>query len=67
MRVLTVLGLAFLGFLIAWGTWLVVTPDPDGGRRPVGLIILGFALVVAVGAGLLLSGRRGEDSRSRPG
>jgi hypothetical protein len=28
----------------SWGLWLVATPDYDGGRRPVGAIILVFAI-----------------------
>ena len=43
-----------LGFLVlapalAYGSWLLVTPDYDGGRRPVGaLVIAAVAAIVAL-------------------
>lgn len=30
-----------------WGTWLLMTDDPDGGRRPMGGIMLAVAVVTA--------------------
>jgi hypothetical protein len=43
--VLTLLTLALAGALGGWGIWLVTTPDPDGGRHPVGALMLGIAAV----------------------
>jgi hypothetical protein len=40
--------------LLAWGGWLVGTDDPDGGRHPVGALMLGVG-VVAVSLGLVSS------------
>lgn len=40
---------AVSGLLLLWGGWLLVTDDPDGGRHPVGAVML----VVAVLAGIL--------------
>jgi hypothetical protein len=36
--------LVALLFFIAYGVWLVATPDYDGGRRPVGALVLGLAI-----------------------
>jgi len=41
--VLTLLTLALAGALGGWGIWLVTTPDPDGGRHPVGALMLAIA------------------------
>jgi len=58
---------ALAGFLvallfIAYGLWLVVTPDYDGGRRPVGALVLALAiplsLVSVVALKRLWRGRR---------
>jgi hypothetical protein len=40
---------AVTGLLLIWGGWLLATDDPDGGRHPVG----GVMLVVAVLCGVL--------------
>jgi hypothetical protein len=40
---------AVSGLLLLWGGWLLVTDDPDGGRHPVGAVML----VVAVLSGIL--------------
>jgi hypothetical protein len=42
--------------LLAWGVWLLATDDPDGGRHPVGAVLLGLALVL-VALGLVFLGR----------
>jgi hypothetical protein len=44
------------GLLLIWGGWLLATNDPDGGRHPVGAVVL----VVAVLSGFLglVSSRR---------
>jgi len=41
--------LAVVGLLLVWGVWLLATDDPDGGRHPVGAVVL----VVAVLGGVL--------------
>jgi hypothetical protein len=47
------------GLLLIWGGWLVATDDPDGGRHPVGAVVLVVAvLCVVVGA---VSFRRSRD------
>jgi hypothetical protein len=49
VRILGVVPVA--GLLLIWGGWLVVTDDPDGGRHPVGAVVLIVAvLCVVVGA-----------------
>jgi hypothetical protein len=46
MRILlTLMTLAFAGALGGWGLWLLTTPDPDGGRHPVGALMLAIAAV----------------------
>jgi hypothetical protein len=53
MARMVVLTLAAVGALVlGWAVWLLFTPDPDGGRHPVGglllvvgLLFLGPALV----------------------
>lgn len=40
---------AVTGLLLIWGGWLLATDDPDGGRHPMGAVML----VVAVLCGLL--------------
>jgi len=43
MRLAAVVG-CLVGLLFsAYGVWLVVTPDSDGGRRPVGTLVLVLA------------------------
>ena len=37
-------GLLVALILIAYGVWLVATPDYDGGRRPVGTLVLALAV-----------------------
>jgi hypothetical protein len=39
---------AVVGLLLVWGAWLVATDDPDGGRHPVGAVILIVAVLVGV-------------------
>jgi len=46
---------AAAGFLvavpfIAYGVWLVATPDYDGGRRPVGTLILVLVVPLLLGS-----------------
>jgi hypothetical protein len=40
----------FFGALLlgSWGLWLVATPDYDGGRHPVGAIMLVLAILLLV-------------------
>jgi hypothetical protein len=38
--------------LVAWGIWLLATPDPDGGRHPAGVVMLTAGVVVGVWAAL---------------
>jgi hypothetical protein len=47
-----VLAAAFGFFAVlfgAWGLWLLLTDDPDGGRHPFGALMVGIAL----GAGVM--------------
>jgi hypothetical protein len=46
---------------IAYGVWLVVTPDYDGGRRTVGALVLGLAIPLSLlSVGALKRFRRGR-------
>ena len=47
---------AVTGLLLIWGGWLLATDDPDGGRHPVGTIMLVVAALGGVG-GLVSLGR----------
>ena len=48
-KALGLLGGTLLALAMVYGVWLLATPDADGGRRPVGgLIVAGAALVSAV-------------------
>ncbi|HEX3453726.1 MAG TPA: hypothetical protein VHS03_03805 [Gaiellaceae bacterium] len=50
---------------VAYGIWLVATPDEDGGRRPFGIIVLFLCLVAAiVVAAFTLFGHAARRSRS---
>ena len=49
MNIVAAAYFALVGFLLVWSVWLVTTPDPDGGRHPVG----GLMLLVALLAGLV--------------
>jgi MFS-type transporter involved in bile tolerance (Atg22 family) len=49
----------FVALLLgSWGLWLVATPDYDGGRRPVGAIILAFAILLLFISVAVPRGRR---------
>jgi len=48
--------LALIVLLLAWAVWLLVTNDPDGGRHPMGVVILVAALLLGL-AGMLLARR----------
>jgi hypothetical protein len=48
MRRLAVLGSVVGLFLLGYAVWLLATPDYDGGRRPVGAIMLGPALLLVL-------------------
>jgi drug/metabolite transporter (DMT)-like permease len=39
---------AVAGLLLIWGAWLLATDDPDGGRHPVGAVMLVVAAVCGV-------------------
>jgi hypothetical protein len=45
-----VAGLLVALLLIAYGVWLVATPHYDGGRRPVGTLVLVVAVPVLAGS-----------------
>jgi MFS-type transporter involved in bile tolerance (Atg22 family) len=62
MRLAAVAGFLVALLFIAYGLWLVVTPDYDGGRRPVGTLVLGLAVPLLVGSIWALNGQR-RDSR----
>jgi hypothetical protein len=48
------------GLLLLWGGWLVLTDDPDGGRHPVGAVMVIVAVMSgAVAVGALRRSRRG--------
>jgi hypothetical protein len=49
----------------AWALWLLLTEDPDGGRHPVGGIMLAVAVLLALLAAALLK-RRSVRRRDRP-
>jgi hypothetical protein len=44
MRFVALAGFMVALLFIAYGVWLLVTPDYDGGRRPVGAIVLALAI-----------------------
>jgi hypothetical protein len=46
------LGLAL--FFAAWGSWLLLSDDPDGGAHAGGWFMLGVAVVLALPTALLL-------------
>ena len=37
-----------IGLLLVWGGWLLVTDDPDGGRHPVGGVMLAVAALCGI-------------------
>jgi hypothetical protein len=39
---------AVTGLLFLWGGWLLASDDPDGGRHPVGGVMLGGAALCGV-------------------
>ena len=49
--------------LTSYAVWLIATPDYDGGRRPVGLLILVPSLALLLAALLGLFRRRGSDPK----
>jgi hypothetical protein len=61
MRALASIGALLGAILAAWAIWLLVTPDYDGGRRPVGAMVVGPAALLIVGSLLIL-----RRLRSRP-
>ncbi|MGZ4415676.1 MAG: hypothetical protein ACXVRZ_15070 [Gaiellaceae bacterium] len=48
MRLVALAGLLVALLFIAYGAWLVATPDYDGGRRPVGAIVLALAIPLSL-------------------
>ena len=46
MRALAGLGIVLGALFLAYAVWLLATPDYDGGRRPVGALVLGPALLL---------------------
>jgi drug/metabolite transporter (DMT)-like permease len=57
--IVTTVLFALVGLLLIWGGWLSVTDDPDGGRHPVGAVMLVVAVLGAVlGLVLLRRSRR---------
>jgi len=60
----TALAALFAALLLAWAVWLIATPDEDGGRRPAGLFMLAFTVVVvAIAWFLARPGRRTNRRR----
>jgi hypothetical protein len=51
---------AFLAALLfgSYGLWLVATPDYDGGRRPVGVMVLALAIPLLLISVAVLRRRR---------
>jgi uncharacterized membrane protein len=47
-RIVAVTYFVIAVLLLLWGGWLLVTNDPDGGRRPTGAVILAVAAICAV-------------------
>jgi hypothetical protein len=47
-RVVTTMYVVVGGLLLVWAAWLLATDDPDGGRHPVGAVMLGAAAVSGV-------------------
>ena len=39
---------ALIALLLGWAVWLLVTDDPDGGRRPAGTVMLVVAVLLGV-------------------
>jgi uncharacterized membrane protein len=55
MRALAALGVIGVGLILAYGIWLLETADQgDGGRQPVGLLIVGLAVPCLVAFGIAL-------------
>jgi Sec-independent protein secretion pathway component TatC len=50
MRLAAAAGFLVAVPLIAYGAWLVATPDYDGGRRPVGTLILVLVVPLLLGS-----------------
>jgi MFS-type transporter involved in bile tolerance (Atg22 family) len=48
MRFVALAGFVVALLFIAYGVWLVVTPDYDGGRRPVGAVVLALAIPLSL-------------------
>jgi hypothetical protein len=61
MRLAAVAGLVVALLFSAYGVWLVVTPDYDGGRRPVGALVLGLAVPLLLGSIWALSRQRRDS------
>jgi hypothetical protein len=59
------LGLLLLAPALAYGSWLLLTPDYDGGRRPMGAMVLAVVVVAVLLAYLIrraLRGWRGDPA-----
>jgi hypothetical protein len=63
MRLAAVAGLVVALLFSAYGAWLVVTPDYDGGRRPVGGLVLGLAVPLLLGSIWALNRQRRASSQ----
>jgi hypothetical protein len=48
MRFVALAGFLVALLFVAYGVWLVVTPDYDGGPRPVGALVLALAMPVSL-------------------
>jgi hypothetical protein len=48
MRLVALAAFLVALLFIAYGVWLVVTPDYDGGRRPVGALVLALAIPLSL-------------------
>ena len=58
MRAIALVALSVALLLGSYGLWLVATPDYDGGRRPVGAIVLGLVIPFILIAAVTLRRRR---------
>jgi len=49
---------------VGWGIWLLLAPDPDGGRHPAGVLLVTVGAVAGVVSGL--GARRRWRRRAAP-
>jgi hypothetical protein len=61
IRVLGVLGAIVVAPILAYGVWLLATPDYDGGRQAVGGIIVAAAGLIVVFYGIVYALARARN------